>query len=359
MQTVIHACSRLSPLPTEVGIPQATAVLLTCLALLLGVGISSPQPAYANDETYLEVYDVSDLVRPVRNFPAPRLGLEGLDESAVFEDDENNEAPWSIDELVELLRRHLGVDDTTSAGIQVQKLGRGQIVISGQLDVQKKVANALLHARRTPGEHYQMNAWLVSMTAAEFDELDLSEQRRKIVARRLVADHMKRWQETSSAHIVTAPQMVVFPHQLASVAMTQEKAYVADYRRVGNGTASLADPVVATLQEGLVLELRAKPIRTRRSQGAADRAYLLEWSASVCEAKQPMETSKVVIAGQELEIELPELLTKRSQSRATLRENEAVLIPGLDTAAQGDRRNVLILTLEATRMPPTQPTKPR
>ena len=49
------------------------------LLSLLVLGLTS---GAGGNELIFRAYDVSDLVRKVRDFPAPRLGLQGLDEDA-------------------------------------------------------------------------------------------------------------------------------------------------------------------------------------------------------------------------------------------------------------------------------------
>ncbi|MCI0650351.1 MAG: hypothetical protein L0Z55_00560 [Planctomycetes bacterium] len=87
----------------------ARLLAIAAIALAIGGSATDPGTAAADAETsgaVTVIYDVSDLVRPLAHFPAPRLGLEGLEPAPLAADAEAEDrgARWTTEKLAEVVR---------------------------------------------------------------------------------------------------------------------------------------------------------------------------------------------------------------------------------------------------------------
>ncbi|MGE3164725.1 MAG: hypothetical protein AB7O52_07460 [Planctomycetota bacterium] len=337
--------------PRVVGRATSGLLAFVCLTLIAG-----PEACHADDRLILRVYDVSDIVRPIRNFPGPRLGLTGLDEKpeapTLSEEDEEH---WTTDQLVDLLRRHLGLGEPGgTADLRVEKVRPGQIALVGSTEAQQqRLAQALDALRVERALAYVVSAWLLRVPSDELAGFGLpadGSKARRLVDRAQVDDRIAR--AAAAARVVASPRLTVAPHQTASISVLDPVVYVADYEVHELDGRTVADPVLETVQKGLVLEVKVKPIAKSAEQ------LLLQWSASVCDAGLPFPEVPVVIGDQTVTIQTPEVVLESSQGRSAIGANQAIAVLGLDTGPDADGlRTVLVLAVE--RSPLTQARKKR
>lgn len=317
------------------------------LVLIVACGSTAMQPCMANDQVYLQIYDVSDLVRPVRHFVAPRLGLTGLEEesSELSFADEAEESGWTTDQIVELLRRHLGIGEgKNTAGIQIEKLRTGQIAItSPQEGLDLRVAQALGKLREERVDTYVVNAWLLHVANEDLAAIGLGKNRSKtraVVDRASVSEHITA--ATEKSLVLAAPTVTVAAKQKAAVSVIDQVSYVGDYEITEVDGRSVADPIVQTLKQGLTLEVTVKRVPRDAKR------FLLQWNATVCDTVLPFPAATVQVGDQSVEVELPEVSLKSTQGRVAIAADQAVALLGLDPGPRANDgvRTVLVMTVD-------------
>ncbi len=110
------------------------------LTLLLLAALLAPQ-ALAQEGAGIYIFDVTDLLMRRPDFPAPRLGLESLDEVPDLQLQEEEENPaWTRDELIETIRSLFSEEEQEERSIQIHK---GLLIIACTPKERKKIANNL------------------------------------------------------------------------------------------------------------------------------------------------------------------------------------------------------------------------
>jgi hypothetical protein len=154
-----------------------------------------------------------------------------------------------------------------------------------------------------------------------------------------------------NSSVMMIPRVLAAPNQRSNVSTINQVAYIKSFtvEVVEPGQREIADPEVAVINEGLVLDVRATPI---------DEGILaLELALDCAEVVRPIKTRKVRLstaAPSEGEIGVPEVLSSRIVATVTVREGSSVV---LSTPRQGDKTGelVLVLTAERVPMPPAPP----
>ena len=305
--------------------------LLSLLVLGLTTGASA-------DELIFRAYDVSDLVRKVRDFPAPKLGLQGLEEDASFDPfdaDEEDDAHMTMEDLVELIKENVAPGTWDGGGNSISHVGN-TLIIACRADDQKKVAASLPGVPVAVPRLYRIDARFVALPRGAAAKLGFAKGSRSRLA---VVDEEKTRKalETLMADVevttITAPRVTLFEKQRGNVTVMSQRAYVADME-VDEKTGT-ADPVIEVLNEGILLEVVAR--KYRFGEGV-----FLEWQATVAHADELRNTAGAGNA----KIELPHVQKSISEGRAVIRDDELLLLRGLDLAREDDREGLLIIDVE-------------
>lgn len=150
----------------------------------------------------------------------------------------------------------------------------------------------------------------------------------------------------------TAPRVLAFPNQRSNISVINQVAYIKSFtvEVIEPGQREIADPEVAVINEGLMLDVRATPI---------DEGILaLELALDCAEVVRPIKTRKVRLstsAPSEGEIGVPEVLSSRIVATMSVREGSSVV---LSTPLQGEQKGELVLVLTVERVPTPIATPP-
>jgi general secretion pathway protein D len=138
------------------------------------------------------------------------------------------------------------------------------------------------------------------------------------------------------SNLVRAPRLTVFNTQRANVSILQQIAYVKDYDVQVATNATIADPQVGTIQEGVVLDVR--PIIS------SDRKYVtLELQPTVAELLETEQrrtelASSASSGSGEVVIELPRLQMTKIKTTVTIPDGGTLLLGGV---IQGSRQDYM------------------
>jgi len=155
----------------------------------------------------------------------------------------------------------------------------------------------------------------LSMQMAYIDEVELQMILRAV-------------RKQSRKNILTAPKLTVFNTQRANVTIVKQYAYVQDYSVEIATNSTIADPIIGTVQDGVILDVR--PIIS------ADRKYItMELQPTVASLKggsiRSFETSLASSSGGNtfVKIGLPEINMTRVKTTVTIPDGGTLLLGGM------------------------------
>ena len=133
--------------------------------------------------------------------------------------------------------------------------------------------------------------------------------------------------------LVTAPKVLVFNTARANIAVMNQVAYVQDFDVEIAQAASIADPIVNVVQDGVVLDVR--PVVS------ADRRFIMmELRPTVAVLKRPIEQLATTLGSQNtVTIQLPELDIQRVRTTVPMPDGGTVMLGGLKVSEKQDLRS--------------------
>jgi type II secretory pathway component GspD/PulD (secretin) len=136
--------------------------------------------------------------------------------------------------------------------------------------------------------------------------------------------------KSERVQLVTAPQLLVFNTARASLTVLNQVAYVQDYDvEIAQG-ASIADPIIAVVQDGVVLDV--KPVVW------ADRRFItLEVRPTVAQLRRPLPELTTTLGTQtSVTIQLPELELSSVYTTLPIPDGGTILLGGFKIHEQQD-----------------------
>jgi len=123
--------------------------------------------------------------------------------------------------------------------------------------------------------------------------------------------------------VVIAPRLTAYNGQRANVTVLNQVSYISDFDVEIAQAAQIGDPIVQTLRDGVVLDLR--PVVT------ADRRFItMELRPTIAILTRPIATFQTTLAnGPPVTIQLPELKIQRVRTTVTMPDGGTLLLGGL------------------------------
>jgi len=139
--------------------------------------------------------------------------------------------------------------------------------------------------------------------------------------------------KSERVELVTAPRLLVFNTARANIAVLNQVAYVKDFDVEIAQAASIADPIIDVVQDGVVLDVR--PVVS------ADRRFvLMELRPTVATLKRPIRQQTTTLGSQNsVAIELPEVDIQRVRTTVPMPDGGTVLLGGLKVSEKQDLRS--------------------
>jgi len=138
--------------------------------------------------------------------------------------------------------------------------------------------------------------------------------------------------------VVTAPRLATYDGQRAHISILNQIAYVQDYEVEISNDVSVADPIIGTLNEGLVVDLRPHV--------AADgKAITLEISVTQAEVNRPIPEIQVAAGPSTVTLQVPEMHVRQMRSTVTLSVGHVAMLVGEGKTPDGGaatRRVVIV-----------------
>ena len=189
------------------------------------------------------------------------------------------------------------------------------------IETRQRLENLFDQSLGNPGEF--TNTGGLSMQMAYVDDVELQMILRAVRKR-------------SRSNVLTAPRLTVFNTQRANVTVVNQIAYVQDYDVEIATNSTIADPVIGTVQDGVVLDVR--PIIS------ADRKYItleLQPTVAVLQGGAPEQrTTQLASSASDgpgsVVIELPNLNMTKIKTTVTIPDGGTLLLGGLIEAERQD-----------------------
>ncbi|MCG3133497.1 MAG: hypothetical protein HMLKMBBP_00675 [Planctomycetes bacterium] len=123
--------------------------------------------------------------------------------------------------------------------------------------------------------------------------------------------------------LVMAPRLTAYNGQRANITVLNQISYISDFDVEIAQAAQIGDPIVQTLRDGVILDLR--PTVT------ADRRFItMELRPTVAIITRPLATFQTTLAnGPPVTIQLPELQVQRVRTTVTMPDGGTLLLGGL------------------------------
>ncbi len=134
--------------------------------------------------------------------------------------------------------------------------------------------------------------------------------------------------------LVTAPHITVFNTARSNLTVMNQVAYIKDFDVEIAQASSIADPIIAVVQDGVILDVR--PVVS------ADRRFItLELRPTVAELKRPITqfSTSLGVSGNSVAIHLPELEISRVRTSVPMPDGGTVLLGGFKVHESQDLRS--------------------
>ncbi len=130
-------------------------------------------------------------------------------------------------------------------------------------------------------------------------------------------------QKSDRSTVVIAPRLTAYNGQRANVTVLNQVSYISDFDVEIAQASQIGDPIVQTLRDGVILDLR--PVVS------ADRRFItMELRPTVAILTRPIATFSTTLAnGPPVTIQLPEIAVQRVRTTVTMPDNGTLLLGGL------------------------------
>lgn len=130
-------------------------------------------------------------------------------------------------------------------------------------------------------------------------------------------------QKSDRSTVVLAPRLTAYNGQRANLTVLNQVSYISDFDVEIAQAAQIGDPIVQTLRDGVILDV--KPVVT------ADRRFItMELRPTIALLTRPIATFQTTLAqGPPVTIQLPELQIQRLRTTVTMPDGGTLLLGGL------------------------------
>ena len=376
--------------------------------------ITEPENAFG--DLIFDIYNVTDILNKIRDFPGPAIRVSSNDEGEggggdnPFDFggfDEEEDAELTPDDLVELIQESTGGADAWDESNSTISGHKGQILVTATRELHLSIQDFLSNLRansdvfvvvearfidmvddfledigvdsrnlgQPPGQGFgtaygSLNSSGTGGTDIGFNNLGDPADPLLVMGQNRTAGRMQNildgfvggaagsrlnstlrgltmqvtWldpfqinaiirasQEERAARIVTAPKVTASNGQRVHVSVITQRSYVQDYELVSGGTglvvSEVADPVIDTFQDGVVLDVRPVISADRRYITVDVRPTLASLINGVI-STVTISLGTLSSAASLVEIDLPEISLQQAFTSVTVPDGGTVLLGG-------------------------------
>lgn len=274
----------------------------------------------------LKIFDVQDLTDRTVDYPAPNVGLgSGLDASGADidsgEDDSNTPGVGlGGEKLLELVE---GVCDEDAEGSI--EFTSGRLIVRKAPEQLKRIEALLKTLREGRGGLLEIELRVYRMPSAFYSALNKSGSGLSDAEEAAIAAAVKR----GEVRLLAAPRLVAHDGQKVHVRRGKSRSIISGLEVNQTGVVPTLNPLIANINEGLVVE--ARPILDRGRQ-----LVLIDVGLSISRLSKSMETRLI----QGSEVELPQMLISRTASTGKVPLGRGAILGGVLAAGPDDGRSL-------------------
>ena len=375
--------------------------------------ITEKEKAYGN--TIFDIYNVTDILNKIRDFPGPQIRVRSNDESddggtspfGFDEGDEDDSEPLDPESLAELIITSTGGEELWEESASEIQGHRGQLLVNATRELHISVKNFLQNLRQDSDLFVIVEARFIDMTDDFLEDIGIDTRNlgqpagtgfgtaygilnsagtggvdpgfnnlgnptnpSLLMGQDRVAGRIQHildgfvgaatgtsldsalkgltlqvtWldpfqinailrasQETRVSRTVTAPRITASNGQRVHVSVITQRAYVQDYELVSGGTGmvvqEVADPVVATFQEGVILDVQPV-ISSDRKYISIDVRPTIATLINGVISTVTISLGSLQQAAQQVDIDLPEIALQQAFTSVTVPDGGTVLLGG-------------------------------
>jgi type II secretory pathway component HofQ len=130
-------------------------------------------------------------------------------------------------------------------------------------------------------------------------------------------------EKSERIELINAPRLTVYDTQRANVSVLRQNSYVQDFDVEIAQAAAIGDPIIQTIRDGIILDVR--PIVS------ADRRFItMELRPTVADLVRPIPTFTTTLAtGPPVTIQVPEISISRVRTTVTMPDGGVLLLGGI------------------------------
>lgn len=306
------------------------------------VPLGEPQPLGAPQaEATLEIYFVGDLIGAPQFEPLPDL-LGGADDPMLAEERlawlegmeaRRQRADTSLVALEEVITAYIE-PSWKEVGGDLRAVGYDSLVLLGTPPQHAWLTRFLETQRAATGfVHIEVQVYTVDHDALDSLGIDGT---RKLLTDEAAVESLRRGIEQLGFEAFVSTPVVTYPRQDAMVSVLNSMSYISGWELVivEPGAQTVADPMVETVQEGVVIELRAVPL--------APGYWSVDSSVVLSNLKRPIATEQVALGDGSgfAEVGLPVVVKVGLSSRIAVQAGGGAALLAYD---QLDGRDVVVL----------------
>jgi hypothetical protein len=125
----------------------------------------------------------------------------------------------------------------------------------------------------------------------------------------------------STMQTVAAPQLTVFEGQNGTISVNREIAYISGFEVTGGENSRVADPVVETVVDGLMLGLNARTADETQMRLAVDLV--------LAEVVRPIASQQINVLGAPVTIQTPVIYSQRLKGEGHVSEDRVLVLTGM------------------------------
>ncbi len=186
----------------------------------------------------------------------------------------------------------------------------------------------------------QVNTKFFRLSAGAAEAL-LGQGAGTVAATSLTDAAVKTWlsalTKRKDAEVISSPIVQMWDGARSNIVISNQVSYISSFELSGDGTQRIADPVVDTMTEGLMLEVRA----TSSSDGMN-----LDLKLTMAELQRPIATQNVRVFGSSMTVQTPVMFTQSLTAQGTCADGQSLLLTGM----VGQDNEVIIVIVQAFKV---------
>lgn len=154
-----------------------------------------------------------------------------------------------------------------------------------------------------------------------------------------VEEWLDAFKGRKDAEVVSSPIVQMWDGARSNIVIANQVSYISAFELAGSGTQRIADPVVNTMTEGLMLELHAT---------STDGGTNLHLKLTMAELQRPIATQNVRVFGSIVTVQTPVMLTQSLTAQGTCAEGHSLMLTGM----VGQEGEVIVVLVQAHKVEP-------